>query len=119
MQSNRPESRLNFVDPAYADIPQIFHWLLNSIGAISLVAPYLGVLVPCFAVVWGTNQLQVVFASTAYGTVAALMVLIGIGATTWGIWMLVTIYSTRQEWEVVVRQIIYDACEECLQQWSR
>ncbi|MCX4177443.1 MULTISPECIES: hypothetical protein [Paraburkholderia] len=119
MQSNRPQSRLNFIDPAYAEIPWYFHWLLNTLGAIGLAGPYLTVLVPCFAAVWGAEQLQLLFGSAAYGAVSALMSMIRTGATILGIEMLFTMYCTRHEWEEVVRRIIHDACEEFLQPWLR
>jgi hypothetical protein len=119
MQSNHPQSRWNFIDPAYAASPRIFHWLVNTLGGISLAAPYLAVLVPCFAAVWGANQLQLLFGSAAYGMVSAGMAMIKIGATTFAIEMLFTMYHTRHEWEEVVRTIIHDACEEFLQPWLR
>jgi hypothetical protein len=119
MQSNRPQSRLNFIDPAYAEIPWYFHWLLNTLGAIGLAAPYLTVLIPCFAAVWGAGQLQLLFGSAAYGTVSALMSMIRTGATIFGIEMLFTMYCTRHEWEEVVHRIIHDACEEFLLPWLR
>jgi hypothetical protein len=119
MQSNRPQSRLNFIDPAYAEIPWFFHWLLNTLGAIGLAGPYLMVLVPCFAAVWGAEQLQLLFGSAAYGTVSALMSIIRTGATIFGIEMLFTMYWMRHEWEEVVRRIIHEACEEFLQPWLR
>ena len=119
MQSNRPQSRLNFIDPAYAEIPWFFQRLLNTLGAIGLAAPYLTVLIPCFAAVWGADQLQALFGSAAYGAVSALMSMIRTGAVIFGIEMLFTTYSTRHEWEEVVRRTIHETCEEILQQWPR
>jgi hypothetical protein len=97
MQNNRPQSRLNFIDPAYAEILWYFHWLLNTLGAIGLAAPYLTVLIPCFAAVWGADQVQSLFGSAAYGTVSALMSMIRTGATIFGIEMLFTMCCTRRE----------------------
>jgi hypothetical protein len=51
--------------------------------------------------------------------VSAGMAMIKIGATTFAIEMLFTMYHTRHEWEEVVRTIIHDACEEFLQPWLR
>ena len=117
MQSNRPQSRWTFIDPAYAASPRVFHWLLNTLGAIGLAAPYLTVLIPCFAVVWGADQLQSLLGAAAYGTVSALMAILKAGTTTFAIEMLFTAYCLRHEWEEEVRKIIYDACEEFLQPW--
>lgn len=119
MSSNRSQSRWNFMDPAYAASPRIFHWVVNTVGVVCLAGPYLTVLVPCFAAVWGASRLQLLFALAAYGTIPALMSMIKIGATTFSIEMLFTMYHTRQEWEEVVRRIIHDACEESLQAWRR
>ncbi len=119
MQNNRSQSRWNFIDPAYAASPRIFHWLANTLGVISLAAPYLTVLIPWFAAVWGADQLQIVLGSAAYGMVSAGMAMIESGATLVAVGMLVTTYQTRREWEEVVRRIIYDACEEFLQPWLR
>ena len=119
MQSNRPSFRLNFIDPAYAEMPWFFQRLLNALGAIGLAAPYLTVLIPCFAAVWGADQLQALFGSAAYGAVSALMSMIRTGAVIFGIEMLFTTYSTRHEWEEVVRRIIRETCEEILRQWPR
>ncbi|MFM0043769.1 hypothetical protein [Paraburkholderia sediminicola] len=119
MQSNRPQPRLNFVDPAYAEFPWFLHWLLNSLGAIGLAAPYLTVLIPCFAAVWGADQLQALFGSAAYGAVSALMSMIRTGAVIFGVEMLFTMYWTRHEWEEVVRRLIHETCEEILQLWLR
>jgi hypothetical protein len=90
MQSNRPEFRPNFIEAAHAEIPQIFHWLVNTIRTIRLAASYLTVLAPRFAAVWVANQPQLVFGPSAHGAVAALMVMIRIGATTLGIETLFT-----------------------------
>jgi hypothetical protein len=119
MQRNQPQSRWNFIDPAYAACPRIVHWLANTIGVISLAAPYLTVLIPCFAAVWGANRLELLLGSAAYGMVSALMAMIKTGATIFAIEMLFTTYHTRHEWEEVVRRIIHDACEEFLHPWLR
>jgi hypothetical protein len=71
MSSNRNQSRWTFMDPAYAASPQIFHWLANTVGVVGLAGPYLTVLVPCFAAVWGANQLQLLFGPAACGTISA------------------------------------------------
>jgi hypothetical protein len=119
MSNNRTQSRWNFMDPAYAASPRIFHWLANTVGVVSLAGPYLTVLVPCFAAVWAANQLQLSFGVAVYGMISALMSMIKIGATIFSIEMLFTMYHTRHEWEEVVRRIIRDACEESLQAWRR
>jgi hypothetical protein len=119
MQNNRPQSRWNFIDPAYAASPRIFHWLANTLGVIGLAAPYLTVLIPWFAAMWGADQLQLALGSAAYGTLSAGMAMIKTGASLVATGMLFTTYHTRREWEEVVRRIIHDACEEFLQPWLR
>jgi hypothetical protein len=119
MQSDWPQSRWNFIDPEYADIPRIIYWLLNTAGVIGLAAPYLTVLVPCFAVVWGAVELQSLTGMAAYGAVSALILMISTGVTTCAIKMLFAMYCIRHEWEEVVRSIIHEACEECIRPWLR
>jgi hypothetical protein len=119
MSSDRNQPRWIFIDPAYVASPQIVHWVVNTLGVVSLAGPYLTILIPWFAAVWGTNQLQVFFGLAAYGTISTLMSMIKIGATILSIEMLFTTYHMRQEWEEVVRRIIHEACGEFLQAWRR
>jgi|HubBroStandDraft_5_1064220.scaffolds.fasta_scaffold1217471_1 hypothetical protein len=119
MQGNRPESRLNFIEPAHAETPQIFHWLLNTIRTTSIAASYLTAQAPRVAAVPGAIPPQLIFGPAAHGPVATLMATLRIGATTLGIEMLFTMYCIRHERQAVVRAVIHDGCEECLQPWLR
>ena len=119
MQDNAPNPVWNFIDPAHTGLPRSLQWLLNTMGIIALAGPYLAVLAPCFFVVWGANEFQTLFATTAWGTFAALMAMIKVGATMCAIEMLFALYCIRHEYAQELRSIVYEACEEFFYPWLR
>lgn len=119
MQTKHPQSTWSFIDPAHAALPRPLHWLLNTMAVIGLAAPYLTVLAPWFAAVWGANQLQSFFGMAVWGTLNALMTMIKTAATICAIDMLFTMYCIRHEYADEVRRSIYEACEEFFYPWLR
>jgi hypothetical protein len=117
MQNKRANARFNFIDPSYTEAPRLFHWLINTLGTIGLGFPYMTILIPCFAMVWGTGQLQIVFGATAYGTVSALMSIIKMGTIVFSVEMLFTSYFVRHDWEEELRGILRRMCGELLAPW--
>ena len=117
MQDKSLKPVWNFIDPAHTGLPRSLQRLLNTMGLIALVAPYLVVLIPCFFMVWAANELQTIFALTAWGAFAALMAMIKVGATMCAIEMLFTVYCFRHEYAEGLRSIVYEACEEFFYPW--
>ena len=117
--NNRTSSRWTFVDPSYADLPRPIQWILNTFGAVGMVLPFLTVLLPCFALVWGVDQLQSVFDVSPFGVVSTLMSMIKTGVMVCSVEMLRITYSIRHDWEDELRRIIHEACDEFLQPWQR
>jgi ABC-type Fe3+ transport system permease subunit len=115
----RNNSRWNFVDPSYADLPQPIHWLLNFLGAVGMVLPYLTVFLPCLAVIWGADQLQSVLGMALDGASSTLFAIAKTGVAICSVGMLLSSYSARRDWEDELRRTIRDACEEFFKPWLR